>query len=58
MTRWKKRFTNIHHQHFQKENSFSWLRKFLILWKGYLKSTWEPSENLDDCALLLDSFYK
>ncbi|CAG8583146.1 6610_t:CDS:2, partial [Dentiscutata erythropus] len=32
--------------------------KFLIQWKGYSKPTWEPRENLDDCALLLDSFYK
>ncbi|CAG8563583.1 28387_t:CDS:2, partial [Racocetra persica] len=32
--------------------------KFLIQWKGYSKPTWEPRENLDDCAILLDSFYK
>ncbi|CAG8664092.1 15174_t:CDS:2 [Gigaspora rosea] len=32
--------------------------KFLIQWKGYSKPTWEPRENLDDCSILLDSFYK
>ncbi len=41
-----------------KTSKFELKKEYLIKWKGFIKTTWEPEENLGNCPELLQEYLK